>query len=544
MRKMFAALAIALVLAPLFAANDTWELIVFFNNDRHGGIASSFATFISPETPPKVNKFAAEFAIVQKYRAFAEQNKLGFLYFDQGDIYQGDPVGSLTKGAAIIAAYNKIMPDAVVPGNHDFDDGSANFSKLVESSRFPWLGSNLVDAGTHNIFKGLKPYIIRDFALPNGSKLKVGIIGLTTSDVKSMSFPENTAAIDILDEASTANAYAETLRAQGCDFVILLAHIGLPFDPWNEYAKLMENPNFAAQGDEAHYAGPNYVTLAAKLKGIDVAFGGHIHLGYAQPWADPTNHTLVFQNYASGTNVGAVKFRFDTNTKTFLGFETLTHADAIITLFANDFWNDTTIAQFIDSLSADAEKNLAEVVGEANGPLMRGEATVNKVGHIMCDAMIEATNSDVAITNMGGVRAELPAGRITRKDVFATMPFDNRIVVVELTGAQILAILERMAGSSNAALVGGVRVTFDPNKPSGSKITSLEIKKAPVDRSATYRFATSDYIFSSYGIEELKLVPDDKVLRTGILMREAIERYIRKHSPIQPDTDGRWKIVE
>ncbi len=536
-----ARLILTIILISLAASllAEPWGVNVFFNNDRHGSIAPAPATFMNPETPPPLGTFPSEVAVLKKQKQLAESRGEGFMYLDQGDIYQGAPVGSLTKGESTIIAYNAFPPDVVTVGNHEFDDGFTNFMKLVEMSEFTWLGANLIDNTTGKIIEGLEPFIIREFAMPNGKTLRVGVIGITTRDTKTMSFPENTGGISILDEAETATAYAETLRTKhDVDFVIASCHIGLPFDAAADYEKLMD---VGAQFDEGHYSGMNLVEMASKVEGIDVIFGGHIHVGYHRPWEDPETHVLVFQNYAKGTGIGGVKFLFDQDSKVFLGYEPIALNDALATLFADEFWPDKDIAELVDSLQKDAEKGLAEVIAQATGALPRGDATSNKVGHIVCDAMLDATGADVSITNMGGVRSELPSGTITRADVFAVMPFDNKVVSMPLSGQEVVEVIERMAGKYGSALIGGVEVVYNSTK---GNIHSLKIGGAPVDSSATYDFATTDYVYYSYGVPQLEAIDKSKVKFSGVLLRDAIERWLTNNSPVSPDVDGRWKYIE
>lgn len=537
MARIISLIIILSLTVSLYA--DNWGLNVFFNNDRHGGIGPGAATFMNPETPPPLGKYPSEVAIIKDYREYAKAKGEGFLYLDQGDIYQGAPVGSLTEGEAIVAAYNYFGPDAVTVGNHEFDNGLTQFNKLVEMSEFPWLGANLIDNRTGKILEGVKPYIIREFDLPNGKTLKVGIIGITTRDTKTMSFPENTEGITILDEAETANAYAETLRIKhNVDFVIVSSHMGLPFDAMASYAELSE---IGAQYDEGHYGGMNLVEMANKLKGVDVVFGGHIHIGYHKPWEDPKTHVLVFQNYAHGSGLGGVKFLFDPESKVFLGYEPIAKDDALVTLFSDEFWPDKEVAALVGSLQAEAEKGLAEPVAQSTALIPRGDASTNKVGHIVCDAMIKAGDADVSVSNMGGVRAELPGGTITRADVFSVMPFDNKVVVIPLTGQEVVEVIERMAGKYSGALVGGVEVVYNIDK---GNIHEMRIDGEIIDSSATYDFATTDYVYYSYGVPQLEAVPKSEVRFTGILLRDAIEKWLKENSPISPEVDGRWKVIE
>jgi 2',3'-cyclic-nucleotide 2'-phosphodiesterase (5'-nucleotidase family) len=537
MKRRF--LILILLVFGIAQAAQSWRLNVIFNNDRHGSLAAADATFMNPETPPPLGKFASETAVVGDMREYSTANGEGFLYLDQGDIYQGAPVGSLSKGMAIVAAYNILMPDVVTVGNHEMDDGFDNLKSLVAASEFDWLSANLIDNITGKHVEGIKPFVIKEFSISGVNKIKVGIIGITTKDTKSMSFPENTAQIEILDEVKTANAYAETLRTKhDVDFVILSCHMGLPFDPKAAYSQIGES---AAQYDEGHYNSVNMIEMASKLEGVDVAFGGHIHIGYKKPWEDPNTHVLVFQNYAHGTGFGGVSFIFDPESKVFLGYEPIAKDNDLVTLFSDEFWPDKDMEATVESLQAESNKGLDEVIGEATAFLPRGEASVNRVGHIVCDAMIEATDADVSISNMGGVRAEIPAGPITRKDVFNVMPFDNKVVSMPLSGKEIVEVVERMAGKYSGALIAGAEVIYDPES---GKIVEMRIGGSPVDSSATYRLAATDYVYYSYGVPQLDALPKESVAFTGILLRTAIEKWISDHTPISPDVDERWKNLD
>ncbi len=540
-------LLLLLLTSAIVMAADPWELIVFFNNDRHGGIAKSEATFMNPETPPPLGNFSSETAVIERYRDYAEQTGNAVLVLDQGDFWQGAPVGTLTEGEAVVRAFNRLGITSTVIGNHEFDAGHENVERLIEMAEFPILAGNLfVNEEETELFPGIKPFIIKEFDIPDGKRIKVGIIGITTRDTKGMSLPGNTDVLTVGDEIKYAQIYADSLRKLGVDFVMLSGHMGLPFDANETYMKMKKDEAEQANPEDTPYYSTNYVELAHNVTGIDVAFGGHIHVGYHEPWEDSKTHMMVFQNYAQGSGLGGVKFLFDRETGIFLGYEPLAKNDAIFTLFSDDFWPEPEMEKYIDSLALDAEKNLMKVIAKSEGQLERGDATSNKVGHIVCDAMIEATGSDISIVNMGGIRASLPNGNITRKDVFTVMPFDNKIVNVRMPGRDAMAVIERIAGKYGGALIGGVKVRYNGENPEGERIVSIVDSETgePIDPDKEYVFSTNDYIFYSYGIPQFTDAPDEKVKFTGILLRTAIEDYLKNHSPISPETDDRWATAK
>ncbi|MFP4460555.1 MAG: bifunctional metallophosphatase/5'-nucleotidase [Candidatus Zixiibacteriota bacterium] len=547
MRKAINIILAICIFIPAISAyslQKTFDIVVFYNNDRHGGIAKGYATFMNPETPPPLGKYASEAMLIKKYRELSQKHNFEVMILDQGDIWQGAPVGTLTDGEAVIHAYNLMQPDAVIVGNHEFDSGAENMDRLIEMADFPILACNLfVNEEETKLYPGVKPYIIKEYDMWNGDILKVGIIGLTTQDTKGMSLPGNTDILTVGDEIKYAQMYSDSLKKLGCDFIILSAHVGLPFDAREGYLNKIKEETEQANPEDTPYKSTGYLDIASEVEGVDVAFGGHIHVGYHEPWEDPNTHMMVFQNYGHGTGTGAVRFKFDPESKVFMGYEPIAENDALITLFSDDFWPDPDVDRYVDSLAQDAEKHLETVIAKSEGLINRGDATSNKVGHIICDAIVEASGCDVANVNMGGVRASLPSGSITKKDVFTVMPFDNKIVVVQLSGKDLKAVIERMAGKYGGALIGGARIKWDSDKPEGERIVSFKIDGQEVQDDKQYEFGVNDYIFHSYGIPQLKDAPDDKVKHTGILLRTAIEDWLKKHSPISPGTDDRWVDV-
>ncbi|MCK5033538.1 MAG: multifunctional 2',3'-cyclic-nucleotide 2'-phosphodiesterase/5'-nucleotidase/3'-nucleotidase, partial [Calditrichia bacterium] len=107
------------------------------------------------------------------------------------------------------------------------------------------------------------------------------------------------------------------LRQQNVDLIIAVVHMGLPYDTEEGYAELKESIRQNIKKES--YL--NAMELANQVEGIDILFGGHIHRGYNEPWEDPKNHTLCFQNYGNGGNLGMVSIKIEKATKTISGYE-------------------------------------------------------------------------------------------------------------------------------------------------------------------------------------------------------------------------------
>jgi len=164
------------------------------------------------------------------------------------------------------------------------------------------------------------------------------------------------------------------------------------------------------------------------------------------------------------------------------------------------------------------------------------------LGNLVTDAMREAVEADVAFTNLGGIRANIPAGIITPREVFAAIPFENRVVYFEMTGSYLKHVLEwRVKGMRQGAYVSGVQIVYSRALPDFDRITLLTVGGKPWDPDSTYRVATTDFIASgNIGLEFLADFDPQYLRTTDILMKTAVVDYIKRHSPLERALEGRF----
>ncbi|HNX00537.1 MAG TPA: metallophosphoesterase, partial [Candidatus Cloacimonadota bacterium] len=229
MKRIYLLLIVLLLGATALFCAEPLKLDIIFSNDVHGGIDRTPATFINPDFPPMLGGGGTAATVIKEYRAQAGP-KESTLLFDVGDFFQGHPVGSVTKGKAIINYYNEIGYDAMALGNHDYDAGEASLISTLNGVKFPILSANIVYKDT-----GKTPPYIRPYIIIERLGIKIGIIGLTTTDTEKMSFPENIKNLDFVDEKDVLNKYIPIVKAQGADLVFVLGHMGLPYDPEPAY---------------------------------------------------------------------------------------------------------------------------------------------------------------------------------------------------------------------------------------------------------------------------------------------------------------------
>ena len=538
-------LAAALVVAAALPASGEDGLVrlsVVFTNDIHGGIDRSGATFMNREFPPPLGGAASAATYIGALRERAERKGGYVLVIDQGDIFQGTPVGNLNSGEAVIEYFNKIGVDVWTVGNHDFDEGFENLWHLIEYSRMPVLSANLVWAESQEPVEYVEPYIIKDYG-----GIKVAVIGLTTTDTPAMAFPAHVEPVAFLDEFETARKYFREVREKGADIVFVSGHMGLPYDPEAGYAEMIdeeeerEAENVREPLEERKW-GPSAMEISHYVPGIDAFFGGHIHKGFDKPWEEPTNHTLHFQTYGRGSGVGHVDLLIDAETKTLAGYELPSYRGALITLFEDEWWPETEMAAMVEARVEEAEQGMDRVIGQSDVDLTRGGEGETRMGNLVCDAMREEVSADFAFTNLGGIRDEIPAGSITPRQVFRVLPFGNSLMVFEMDGRLLKEVIEyRVSAGHHGVYMSGGKIIFNKTRPDYDRITYFEVGGEPWDPDRIYRVVTSDFLATgNAGLYMLPLVPEDKKMRTSTTCMDAAVHYIERHSPIGNTMDGRW----
>jgi 2',3'-cyclic-nucleotide 2'-phosphodiesterase (5'-nucleotidase family) len=519
---------------PAKELDNAHRLTVFFTNDLHGGIVPQKAEFLNPEFPPMLGGGPSAAAVINNVRTKAKTEGFSTLLIDAGDTFQGTLVGTLSKGKAIIEYMNMMKYDAVVPGNHDFDQGKDNLIELIKLSNFSWVAANIYNQETETPWEWVKPWVIVD-----KGGFKIGITGTATTGTEYMSFPENIRGLDFRNEIIYLQKAVDELHAKNVDLVVALVHTGLPYDPREGYEELK------SQTKESVINSGNIsaMEIAHYVKGVDILLGGHLHRGYREAWEDPVNHTICLQNYANGGNLGWANVYIDIPTRSIAGYDYAADQNALLLLTQDQFWPDSTVAEFVQEKQEIYEKDYQEVIGESPVSLNRSSLGESPLNNLICDVMLKAANADFSFMNFGGIRADIRPGLITREEIFKVLPFGNEIVSFQASGKFIKRIFEKkLYGNSRGLVIGGAKVVFNKELPNGQRVVSMEIDGEPLEPDRIYRVATNDYLMEgNSGLDMLKDIPRQQVDFTGILVSDAVIEYIRENSPVKAELDGRWQ---
>ena len=493
---------------------------------------------------------------------------LGFIdtYFDEaaaeapGPSFRfaaGDSVGATPPISAFfddfptIDGMNFANFDADGIGNHNFDAGIARLEGHVAAADFTYLTANVFLDGTDVRPAWATPYLIRDFG-----GIQVAFIGFTNTDVPILVNPTFVASLDFLDPAPIINELADELRAeQGVDAVVAFGHGGA-----------------VTCADEVgidfgrNCAGP-LLDIAADLSDVDVLTGDHTGLQVNMTATDSDGQPiLVTENRSKGVRFSEIKLTFEGSE---LEYTTARwHRPWNIGVTPN-----ADISAMIDELKADLIPILGEEIGRSSVPIPREDPCGNSEGrlceslegNLTTDAMRAATGADFAVTNSGGLRADLTCLAdgvdslglpckdgdlflIRRNGAVSMLPFGNITVVVEVSGAELKTILEngvsQLPGANGRFIqLSGLRIQYNTALAAGSRITGAWFFDGtapgdPIDFTApadTYSVAMND--FMAVGGDGYPNFSGQ--FSTLTLMLDDVIDYIIANTPITPTIQDR-----
>ncbi len=516
--------------------SENLRLDIMFSNDVHGGIDRDEATFMNPEFPPKLGGGASHATLIKHVRSLKNENRDNLL-LDAGDFFQGHPVGTVTNGKAVMKYYNMIGYDALTIGNHEYDIPEDKLVETLQLAEFPILSCNIVNRQTGQLVDYVEPYIMVE-----KMGVRIAIIGLTTVDTELMSFPENIKNIDVLDEIETLTKYVKIVREdENADVVLVLGHMGLPYDPQEAYDRRYKNDEVVKK---TKYYGWDSQEILHNVPGVDLLIGGHMHKGFKEPWIDPVTHGMAIQGYAFGSNLGWLTLTIDKDSKTVSGYELPSHYNGLlISMFEDEFPLDKEIDELISAEKKIAEKGMDDVIGMAEVSLNRINVDAQSLmGNTVADAMRLESGADFSFINLGGIRAEIQAGPVTYRDIFSVMPFDNQLIAFKCDGLFLKKIIEtRVAGSRHGLVTSGGKVVYSKEREDFDRVTTLLINGEEWQPNKIYTVATTDFLMQgNAGLSLLTKVKEENIIRMETNLRDAIANHFRKRSPIETEIDSRW----
>ncbi|MDE2489737.1 MAG: bifunctional metallophosphatase/5'-nucleotidase [Elusimicrobia bacterium] len=442
------------------------------------------------------------------FKALVDRDKGPKLVLDAGDWWQGTPEGSLTKGRAVAEVFNAVGYDAVEIGNHEFDDGQASLRALIGRLHMPVLAANIYGPDGKRV-PWAKPRIILKIA-----GVKFGIFGLLTSHMPGLEFPRNVAGLTFRREVDEARDQVRALKREGADVIVALTHVGF---------ERAGGPAF--EGDQ---------TIAREVPGIDLIVGGHTHTFLKRGWRDPVHGTLIVQAGSYLRAAGIATLKIDPRTR-----RLISDSDRLVDL-RPDRGTDPKVQAAVDRVEAGAARAFAVVIATATSPLARNFAGESGIGSWMADCYRARERTQVAIQPGASIRAGIPAGPVTKRTIFDVMPFDDAVVRLTMTGAQLRRALEAGMDARAIAQVSGAAVRFRPGGPRGGRLVSVAVAGKPLADGETYSVASLDFLYgegSARAAEAVSWRP------TGELARDVLLACAEREGRIAPPPPGRLKAL-
>ena len=486
---LLASLFVGFNSAGAFAEGEDQDILILFTSDVHCGIDQGWG-------------YAGLYAVKENL-----SKDYNVLLVDNGDAIQGEPIGTMTKGEAIIDIMNVMGYDVAIPGNHEFDYGMDRFLELAEKAEFPYISCNFNKEG-ELVFE---PWLMKEIG-----GVKIAFVGVTTPYTLRSSTPRyfmddsgNYIYGFLQDETGEGvyNAVQESVdaaRAEGADYVIVMGHIG----------------------NETECAPWMYSDVISHVSGIDAWLDGHSHDTDQVIMQDKDGKDVV--RTACGTklaNIGALHITRDGAISSELySWNSSVAAPKLLNI-------DNAAAEAVSAATDELNAKLAEVVANTtvdliiNDPVAKtddGKAVriirraETNLGDLCADAYLDQSGeADIAFVNGGGIRVPINKGDITLNDILKVHPFGNSLTVIEVTGQQVLDALEWSVHALPGEFggfdhVAGLTFEYDATIDSPCvqdekgffdhvdetmerRVRNVLVAGEPIDPEAVYKLASHDY---------------------------------------------------
>ena len=454
-----------------------------------------------------------------------------------GDLIGASPlVSALFLDEPAIQVLSEMGLDVASVGNHEFDRGTSELLRIAnggceqftrrdpcgleryDGAGFDYLAANVVAEGGTTLLPAT--------AMREVDGVRIGFVGLTLEGTPDLVAGSATEGYTFLDEAQTANSHAAELRTQGADAVVLLIHQGADMAP-----------EFTTTG--CPLAGGELVGIVERLSpDIGLVVSGHTHDAYTCRMRNSGGgEVLVTSGGRYGGFVTDIAITVDPVD------DRVTSATARNVPVQPAMGEYAPVAAIVRRYVEAAGPVADRPVGTITGTPVEDEDCGDKPAQdFVADAYLYAANAalddtvDLAFVNSGGVRTDLAGaddGVLTYGELAAMAPFGNGLIVLEMTGEQVLALLQqqvceegRAATVCDSVLIPSANASYVLNlsQPVGNNIDGFIFNGAPLDPRRTYRVATNSFLVGGGdGFTILSQVP--QVANVGFDI-DAIDSYV------------------
>lgn len=501
-------------------------------NDLHGKIDQHYDLDIDGDGTNDVTYGGAEYLAAYIKQKEAEQPNS--LLVGVGDLIGGSsPVSALFQDEPTVDILEAMGMDVNVVGNHEFDEGTTEFLRMVnggdypgdevnrpyDGMNFPNLAANVVwKSGDHAGDPILPSYMVQEVA---GEK--IGFIGVVTQSASGMVMPSGIEDIEFTDPVVAINDAVADLHAQGVHAIVVLAH-----------SAASEDSSGVITGESASY-------VSQINSDVDVIFAAHNHTidnGLV-------GNVLIVEADEYGKAFSQVNLSIDPRTH-----DVAAKNANIIWVDDNQIEADSEVSVILADYTALVAPKLNEVEGVAahdmtGGYAEKGEKGDNALGNLIADSMRTAMNSDFAMMNGGGIRDNLLAGDITYSDLFNILPFNNILETVEIKGSDLESIVNAQLSTYFGPdySISGFKYTWDGSTGKAVDITFPDGNA--IDPSKTYTLTVNNFMATATSSKYKAIGDAGKNPVTGPEDLEALVAYVKSfNDPIDYVSEGRISEID
>jgi 5'-nucleotidase/UDP-sugar diphosphatase len=452
-------LIFSLILLPIFLLQAE-QLTLFFTNDTHGAYQPN--TYNTKDGKIELGGYENLYNIIQSQRDTISNS----LWLDAGDQQTGSVFSALvyknTIGGAVVTAFSKMGLDAATLGNHEFDQSLNNTKRLAKLAEYPFLSANIINRKSDKPFNG-KPYKV----FRKGG-LRIGVLGLTLTDLAEKVKAENVSTLNVLPYKQTIDKYLPELDRK-TDLIILLTHIGIESDS----------------------------LLATQLDNrVDLIVGGHTHAVLETPML--VNGIYIVQAGAQLAYYGKLDLEILNDRISNLNQD-------MQCLFLTEQTRNSQPSEFIDFFTETTrliDENMNRVIGYTEVDWIPDKYKEAAVSQWQADALykdyFDKYKPDMAMLNCGGIRKAIPAGEIRLRDMMEMLPFTNYITVFSCYGRDLPKFIEHnlaLMETKEHDIVQTHNLKWQTKDGlSDNKVWDVRVKDEPVVPDKVYRIVSHDYL--------------------------------------------------
>lgn len=473
-----------------------------------------------------------------KYATAVKQTKQTYenvLVIDNGDLIQGTPLithyikDHQHKENPMTAIMNKIGIDAAVIGNHEFNYGLQVLNRAIDESNFPWLSANCVDESTGEPAFG-PSYIVKELS----GGVRVAIVGVTTHYIPNWEAEEHIEGLQFTDAFETLQKWVNHIHKVDKPHIVIASYHG-----GFERDLHTGEPTEPLTGENQGYK------MCEKIKGIDVLLTGHQH----RVLSDVINDVVVTQPGKDGTHYGKITIELEHIDENWIINEK--HAEV---KNVTNVEPDQSVLRYIQPLEASTQKWLDQPVGKIDGNMLISDplqARIEKhpLVEFIQNVQMDASGVDISVTSLFNE----PLGFdsiVTMRDIVANYMYPNTLVVLQLSGADIIAALEQSAAyftldkngniTVNPSYISpkpqhynydmweGINYTICVSQPVGARVSDVTYHEKPIQANKVYDVVLNNYRANGGGNYDMyRGKPVVKEIQRDAV--ELISAYFEKH---------------